>query len=384
MSAGNRAVIRMYFNTQVRFGAGVVETLPKELKLLGLSRPLLVTDPGLVAAGIAARVHALLPEGSPLFSDLPANPATEHVAAAVARYRDAGCDGLVALGGGSAIDLAKGVALMATHPGELRDYDTMKVIRKQGRPIGPQAAPLVAIPTTAGTGSEVANSALVIVGPGEKILLSNNHLLPKLAIADPELTLGLPRALTAGTGMDALSHCIESLCCVNENPPVKAVSVDGAARVWGNILTAVHEPGNLEARSELLMGAIEAGMTMANGLGAVHALSHALGGLPSPQLHHGTVNAVLLPAVMTFNAPHCEAHYARLRQAFGLAPGTDLIEAIRSLNTAIGIPAGLGAMGLREEQISAVAEAALRDINALTNPARPTQAEFEQMLRASM
>ena len=384
MSAGNRTVIRMYFNTQVRFGAGVVETLPKELKLLGLSRPLLVTDPGLVAAGIAARVHALLPEGSPLFSDLPANPATEHVAAAVARYRDAGCDGLVALGGGSAIDLAKGVALMATHPGELRDYDTMKVIRKQGRPIGPEAAPLVAIPTTAGTGSEVANSALVIVGPGEKILLSNNHLLPKLAIADPELTLGLPRALTAGTGMDALSHCIESLCCVNENPPVKAVSVDGAARVWGHIRAAVHEPGNLEARSELLMGAIEAGMTMANGLGAVHALSHALGGLPSPQLHHGTVNAVLLPAVLTFNAPHCETHYARLRQAFGLAPGADLIEAIRELNDAIGIPAGLGAMGLREAQIPAVAEAALRDINALTNPVRPTQAEFEQMLRASM
>ena len=377
-------MIRMYFNTQVRFGAGVIDTLPKELKLLGISRPLLVTDPGLVAAGLAARVQALLPEGAPVFSDLPANPATAHVEAAVVCYREAGCDGIVALGGGSAIDLAKGVALMATHPGELRDYDTMKVIRKQGRPIGAHAAPLVAIPTTAGTGSEVANSALVIVGPGEKILLSNNHLLPKLAIADPELTLSLPRALTAGTGMDALSHCIESLCCVNENPPVKAVSVDGAARVWANIRTAVREPGNLEARSELLMGAIEAGMTMANGLGAVHALSHALGGLPSPQLHHGTVNAVLLPAVMEFNRPHCGAHFARLHAAFGLPAGEDVVQAIRDLNRELGMPAGLAAMGFGEPLIPAVAEAALRDINALTNPVRPSADEFAAMLQASL
>ncbi|MFM7786419.1 MAG: iron-containing alcohol dehydrogenase, partial [Gammaproteobacteria bacterium] len=239
-------------------------------------------------------------------------------------------------------------------------------------------------PTTAGTGSEVANSALIIVGPGEKILLSHNHILPRLAIADPELTLSLPGALTAGTGMDALSHCIESLCCVNENPPVKAVSIDGATRVYAAIRRAVQDPGDREARSEMLMGSIEAGMTMANGLGAVHALSHAIGGLPEPRLHHGTTNAVLLPAVMAFNAPHCEAHYARLRQAFGLAPGADPIEAIRDLNAAIGIPQGLGAMGLREAQIPAVAEAALRDINALTNPVRPSQAEFEALLRASM
>ncbi len=374
----------MYFNTQVRFGAGAIATLPKELALLGLKRPLLVTDPGLVATGLAARVQALLPEGSPIFSDLPANPSTAHVEAAVACYRESDCDGLVALGGGSAIDLAKGVALMATHPGELRDYDTMKVIRKQGRPIGPQTAPLVAIPTTAGTGSEVANSALVIVGPGEKILLSNNFLLPRLAIADPELTLSLPRALTAGTGMDALSHCIESLCCVNENPPVKAVSVDGAARVWANLRTAVAEPGNLDARSEVLMGAIEAGMTMANGLGAVHALSHALGGLPSPQLHHGTVNAVLLPAVMEFNRPHCAAHFARLHAAFALAPGDDVVTAIRRLTRELGMPSGLAAMGVAETQIAGVAEAALRDINALTNPVRPTGEQFAAMLHASL
>lgn len=377
-------MIRMYFNTQVRFGFGAIAVLPKELATLGIARPLLVTDPGLVAAGLAGRVQDLLPAGSPVFSDLPANPGAADVDAAVAVYRAGDCDGIVALGGGSAIDLAKGTAVMATHEGLLRDYDVMKVIRKQGRSIGAQAAPVVAIPTTAGTGSEVANSALIIVGPGEKILLSHNHILPRLAIADPELTLSLPGALTAGTGMDALSHCIESLCCVNENPPVKAVSIDGATRVYAAIRRAVQDPGDREARSEMLMGSIEAGMTMANGLGAVHALSHAIGGLPEPRLHHGTTNAVLLPAVMAFNAPHCEAHYARLRQAFGLAPGADLIEAIRGLNAAIGIPRGLGPMGLREAQIPAVAEAALRDINALTNPVRPTQAEFEAMLRVSM
>ena len=377
-------MIRMYFNTQVRFGFGVIEQLPKELKILGLARPLLITDPGLVAAGLAARVLALLPPNSPVFSDLPANPATAHVEAAAACYRDNGCDGIVALGGGSALDLAKGVALMATHPGELRDYDTMKVIRKQGLPIGPQVAPMIAIPTTAGTGSEVANSALIIVGPGEKILLSHNHLLPKLAIADPELTLSLPRALTAGTGMDALSHAIESLCCVNENPPVKAVAIDAAIRIHSYIRTAVAEPGNREARSELLMGAVEAGMTMANGLGAVHALSHALGGLPAPQLHHGTVNAVLLPAVMEFNRPHCKAHFARLHAALGLATGVDVVDAIRALNRDLGIPTGLAAMGVGEALIPAVAEAALRDINALTNPVRPTAEQFAALLQESL
>jgi alcohol dehydrogenase class IV len=377
-------MIRMYFNTQVRFGFGVIEVLPKEMKLLGMARPLLVTDPGLVATGLAARVHALLPAGTPLFSELPANPDAGHVAAATALYKAGDCDGIVALGGGSALDLAKGVAVMATHPGELRDYDIMKLIRKQGRAIEPQAAPTIAIPTTAGTGSEVANSALIIVGPGEKILLSSNHLIPRLAIADPELTLTLPRALTAGTGMDALSHCIESLWCVNENPPVKAVSVDGAARVYANIRTAANDPGDRKARSEMLMGAIEGGLTMANGLGAVHALSHALGGLTAPKLHHGTTNAVLLPAVMEFNRPHCAAHYARLHAAFGLASGADVVDAIRALNAELGMPKGLAAMGLAEAQVPAVAEAALRDINALTNPVRPTQAEFEAMLRASL
>ena len=377
-------MIRLYFNTPVRFDFGAIELLPKELKALGITRPLLVTDPGLVASGTAARVHALLPSGSPLFSDLPSNPHADHVSAAVAMYAAGDCDGIVALGGGSALDLAKGVAVMATHEGELREYDVMKVIRKQGRPIGPQTAPVIAIPTTAGTGSEVANSALIIVGPGEKILLSNNFLLPKLAIADPDLTLTLPRGLTAGTGMDALSHCIESLWCVNENPPVKAVSVDGAARVFANIRTAVAEPANLEARIEMLMGAIEAGMTMANGLGAVHALSHALGGLPAPKLHHGTVNAVLLPAVMEFNRPHCATHYARLHGAFGLAAGADVVDAVRALNADLDMPRGLAAMGFTEALIPGVAEAALRDINALTNPVRPTQAQFEQMLRDSL
>jgi len=377
-------MIRLNFNTQVRFDFGAVELLAKELRALGMSRALLVTDPGLVATGLAGRVMGLLPAGSVLFSELPANPTVADVLAASASYRASGCDGIVALGGGSALDCAKGAALMATHEGQLADYDVMKVIRKQGRLIGPQVAPVVAIPTTAGTGSEVANSALIIVAPGEKILLSSNHLLPKLAIADPELTLTLPRALTAGTGMDALSHAIEALWCVNENPPVKAVALDAATRVYANLRTAVADPANREARSEMLMGAVEAGMTMANGLGAIHALSHALGGLPSPQLHHGTVNAVLMPAVMEFNRPHCGTLYDRLAVAFGLASGAALPDAIRMLTAELGMPRGLGAMGLRDGQIPEVAEAALRDINALTNPVRPTAAQFEAMLRAAM
>jgi hypothetical protein len=377
-------MIKSYFVTPVRFDFGAVELLPKELRALGIQRPLLVTDPGMVATGTAARVLGLMPADSPVFSELPGNPTAADVDKAVAAYRAGGCDGLVALGGGSAMDLAKGTAVMATHPGELRDYDVMKAIRREARPLTAAAAPIVAIPTSAGTGSEVSTIAVLVVGPGEKILLINNHLLPRVTLADPELTLSLPRSLTAGTGMDALSHCLEGYFSSNENPPAKAVALDGIARIVANIRTVYREPQNRQARWEMLMGALEGGMTMLNGCGAMHAMSHAIGGLHELNLHHGTLNAVLMPVVLEFNRPHCAALFARLEKALELPRGTSFIDVVRELNAELDIPGGLGAMGLQEHMIPAVAEAAVRDINTLTNPVRPDAAAYQRLFRQAM
>ena len=377
-------MIKTYFVTPVRFDFGAVNLLGKELRALGIERPLLVTDPGLVAAGLAARVLALMPPASAMFSELPANPTAENVDAAVAAYRVNGCDGLVALGGGSAMDLAKGAAVMATHPGQLRDYDIMKVIKREGRLVTSAAAPIVAIPTSAGTGSEVATTAVLIVGPGEKILLISNNLLPKVTLADPELTLSLPRALTAGTGMDALSHCLEGFFSSNENPPAKAVALDGVVRIVANIRTAYNEPDNREARSEMMMGAIEGGMSMLNGCGAIHAMSHALGGLHELNLHHGTLNAVLMPVVLTYNRPHAMALVARLNKALELPDGADFVDVLRDLNRDLNIPQGLGAMGVTEAMVPALAAAAMRDINTLTNPVRPDAAAYAALFQQAL
>ena len=375
---------KCYFMNQVRFDFGVVERLPKELKSQGIKRPMLVTDPGLVACGVAERIQSLLPQGSTLFSELAANPTAEDVDGAVKAYKEAGSDGLVALGGGSAIDLAKGTAVMATHEGLLRDYDIMKVIRKEGRVATSACAPIIAIPTAAGTGSEVATTAVITVGPGEKILLINDNILPKVTLADPELTLSLPRALTAGTGMDALSHCLEALFSVNDDPPAKAVALDGAARVFTNIRLACNEPDNRQARWEMMMGAIEGGMAMLNGCGSIHAMSHALGGLHELNLHHGTINAVLMPVVLADNKPHAEESFQRMLKAFDLDAGTDPIDAIHQINQDIGTPVGLGAMGFTENLIPQVSEAAVRDINTLTNPYRPVAEDYQRLLRTAL
>jgi len=377
-------MIKSYFVTPVRFDFGAVALLPKELKTLGIARPLLVTDPGMVATGTAARVLELMPAGAAMFSDLPGNPTAENVAAAVDAYRAGAHDGLVALGGGSAIDCAKGAAVMATHPGELRDYDIMKVIKREGRAITAAAAPIVAIPTSAGTGSEVSTIAVLSVGPNEKIVLINNHLLPRVTLADPELTLSLPRGLTAGTGMDALSHCLEAYFSSNENPPAKAVALDGIARSVANIRTAYNEPHNRQARWEMMMGALEGGMTMLNGCGAMHAMAHAIGGRHDLALHHGTLNAVLMPVVLEHNRPHCATLFARLEKAVELPEGTSFIDVVRNLNTDLNIPRGLGAMGVTESMIPALAEAAVRDVNTLTNPVRLDAAGYERLLRAAM
>jgi 4-hydroxybutyrate dehydrogenase len=218
----------------------------------------------------------LCPPEAPQFLDVPPNPTETAVEAALAVYKQDGCDGVVAIGGGSPIDLAKGVALLATHDGPLERYAAIL----GGLPlIGPAVAPMIAIPTTAGTGAEVGRAALLTLNDGRKLGFISPYLIPKRAICDPELTLGLPAGLTAATGLDALSHCIETLFSPRYNPPAEAIALDGASRIWRNLERAAQNGGDLGARTELMMGALEGGLTFQKGLGAVHALSHALGGL---------------------------------------------------------------------------------------------------------
>ena len=219
---------RIAYLTGIEFGPGVIASLPEATAELGMRRPLLVADKGVEAAGLLAKAAAHLPAGTPAFLDTPPNPTESAVLAALAQYRAEGCDGIVALGGGSPIDLAKGVALLATHDGPLEQY---AMIYGGLERITGKVAPVIAIPTTAGTGAEVGRAALLTLDDGRKLGFISPHLIPRRAISDPELTLGLPPGLTAATGLDALSHCIETFCSPRFNPPADAIALDGAGRI---------------------------------------------------------------------------------------------------------------------------------------------------------
>lgn len=362
--------------TQIEFDSGVVNLLPEVLLRVGIRRPLIVTDEGLVRAGIAKRIVDLL-QATPLtvFSKTPPNPTEASVLAATDCYLAGQCDGIVAVGGGSPIDLAKGVALLATHEGPLSRYAGMA-----GLPlIGAKAAPLVAVPTTAGTGSEVGRGALICLSDGRKLVFVSPHLLPKCAVCDPDLTMGMPPSLTAGTGMDALTHCLETFLSPRSNPPADAIALDGAERAWRWIERAVTQPDNRQARWEMMMAGLQGGLAFQKGLGAVHSLSHPLGALTDPTLHHGTVNAVILPAVLRFNAGHVGDKYARLLRAFGLPATADLANEVFSLNARIGIPPSLRTMGVPASAVDVVVAGAMADHSTPTNPRPVGPADFRAL-----
>lgn len=369
--------------TKIQFDFGALDALAGELAELGVVRPLLVTDKGIVEAGLLDRVaDSLGGTAKPaVFDGTPANPTEEAVEAAVAVYRNAGCDGLVAVGGGSSIDLAKGVALLATHDGPLERYAL--ILGGLSR-ITSKVAPLVAIPTTAGTGSEVGRGALITLRDGRKLGFIAPHMIPKVAICDPDLTLGLPAGLTAATGMDALTHCIETFLSPRVNPPADAIALDGAARAMRWLERAVADGADRQARWEMMMASLQGGLTFQKGLGAVHSMSHPLGGLKEPVLHHGTLNAVILPTVLRFNAGCVEDKFDRLRGAMGLDPRVDLAEAIERLNERLGLPRNLREMGVTEAMVPRMAQGAVADHSTATNPRPVDAAAFESLFAEAM
>ena len=368
--------------TTTHFDFGALELLPKELKKAGVTKPLIATDAGLVGAGIVDTVTGALEDGAAfaVFDETPGNPTEEAVTKALELYKSEGCDGVIALGGGSSMDLGKAVALLAGSGGPLDQYDPMLGGAKHIKKV----APVIAIPTTAGTGSEGSGGFVIILEDGRKMTFASPLLIPRAAICDPELTMGLPAGMTAATGMDAITHCIEAFLTPQVTPPAEGVALDGLWRGWQYLPRAVKDGSDRDARWQMMMCSTEGAMAFIKGLGAVHAMSHAAGRIRRLNPHHGTLNAVFLPEVLRFNEGACEAKYVRLRQAMGLEPGADLAKAVEDMNAAIGIPSGLAEMGLEESDIAELVEYAQKDLSARSNPRPVTAEDFEAMVRASM
>ncbi|WP_422029829.1 iron-containing alcohol dehydrogenase [Roseovarius sp.] len=366
--------------TTIRFGEGASALLADELAGLSLSRPLVISDAPLVEIGLVDRVTGSLGAGVPVFDGTPSNPTESAAEAAAEMYREHGCDCLVAVGGGSPIDLAKAVALRVTHEGPLAGY---AAIEGGVAKITDRCAPVIAVPTTAGTGSEVGRAALLTVADGRKLGLLSPYLIPVRALCDPELTYGLPPGLTAATGIDAITHCIETFLSPKFNPVADAIALDGLVRGWGHIRTAVAQPGDRAARREMMMCSLQGALTFQKGLGAVHSLSHPLGAVKSVNPHHGTLNAILLPEGLRHNEEAAREKYARLRDALGLPEGADIGAEVQGLTAEIGLPATLGALGLQEGIIDGIAEAAMRDHSTPTNAREITAEAFRQILVAS-
>ena len=359
--------------TRVEFGEGEIQRLPEFLEALRVSRPLIVTDKGIAAIGLLSQVTDLLGGECAVFDATPANPTEAAALEAHAAYQADGCDGVVGFGGGSALDLAKAVRLLSGHQPPLAQYTAVEggVHKIHG-----DICPMVAVPTTAGTGSEVGRAAVIITAEGRKLGILSPHMLPSIAVCDPELTYGLPPFLTAATGMDAISHCLETFMAPAFNPPAEAIALNGLAAGMRAIERATKDGSDREARRDMMLSALEGAMAFQKGLGAVHALTHPMGAIRELNLHHGTLNAILMPAVLRFNRPAIGAKWDVLGHYLGGEPDVQ----IAALNQRLDLPEGLDALGVTQAMLDMVSEEAPLDHCHGTNPRQPSVPEYRQIL----
>lgn len=359
----------------VYFDFGAVEVLGSALAELGIKRPLLVSDEGLVEAGVFDKVKAAMPSGTEysVFTGVRENPINGDVEKGMAIYRADNCDGLVGIGGGSSIDSAKAMSILAGHPGT-----TLFDFSGQPQNITKNCVPLIAVPTTAGTGSEVSRGAGIHTDDHTGTLgLGSPHIQPNIAICDPELTLTLPPFLTAGTGMDVVTHCVEGYLSNNINPPIEAVALDGICRVADYIERAVKDGSDREARWHMLMAAMQGGMSILAGLGPIHAVGLALS---EQGHHHGALVTAATPPVLNYFKGHEDDKLANLAQALGVGENGDAAQAVADLNERVGLPSGVKDLGYDLKDIDHVTKSAVDSHFNRTSPKVPTEAEYKQLI----
>lgn len=371
------------YPTSIRFGAGRIRELPDVCRTLGMQRPLLVTDAGLAKLPMvseAVRDCATSGLHCVVYSSVQANPVADNVMYGVATYQAGGHDGVIAFGGGSALDVGKAVGLMVGQARPLFDFedrdDWFMRVNVSGM------APVLAVPTTAGTGSEVGRAS-VIIDPSDhtKKIIFHPKMLPGVVIEDPELTLGLPPNVTAATGMDALSHCLEAFCSPSYHPLAEGIAVEGMRLIKEWLPVAVSDGRNVEARSHMLIASSMGATAFQKGLGAMHSLSHPLGA--HLNLHHGLTNAVVMPYVLVWNREAIAGKLQRLAAYLGLeAPGFDaVLKWVLALRSRVGIPHTLADIGVKDEHATQLAGQALADPSTGGNPLPMTEVRFQQLYR---
>ena len=374
------------YPTAMRFGPGRIAELAEACKSLGMTKPLLVTDPGLaglpmVADALAANQAAGLPTG--LFSDVKSNPVGKNVDDGLTAYRDGGHDGVIAWGGGSGLDAAKAVALMAGQSRPLWDFEDRGDNWLRADPAG--IAPIVAVPTTAGTGSEVGRASVILdESDHTKKIVFHPKMLPGIVISDPELTVGLPAHITAATGMDALAHCLEAYCTPSYHPMAEGIAVEGMRLVKEWLPKAVADGSDIEARAHMLVAASMGATAFQKGLGAIHALSHPVGALYDT--HHGLTNAVVMPYVLAFNRSAIEDRLTRLAAWLDLPNPSfqSVMDWVLELRKKLEMPHTLAAMGVTSERLDQLSEMAAQDPTAGSNPIPVGVPEMKEMFVAAI
>ena len=373
------------YPTAIKFGAGRISELAEHCKAVGIQRPLLVTDKALAGLPITAGALAVLEGaglGRAMFSDVDPNPNEHNMAAGIAVYQAGGHDGVICFGGGSALDLGKMIALLAGQTVSV--WDLEDIGDWWTRADASKIAPIIAVPTTAGTGSEVGRAGVLTNSEThKKKIIFHPKLMPAVTICDPELTVGMPRFITAGTGMDAFAHCLEAYCSPHFHPMSQGIALEGLRLVNEYLPRAYATPGDLEARAQMMAAAAMGAVAFQKGLGAIHSLSHPVGAVYGT--HHGTTNAVVMPMVLDFNRPVIEDRLARAADYLGIKGGFDGFRArVMELRTELGIPANLSAMGVEAARLDELTDMALEDPSCGGNPVEMTRENTRALFQAAM
>ncbi|WJS87349.1 iron-containing alcohol dehydrogenase [Paracoccus sp. TOH] len=373
------------YPTAIKFGAGRIAELAEHCRAVGIDRPLLVTDKALAALPITAQALDILEAaglGRAVFSDVDPNPNEHNMATGIAVYKAGGHDGVVCFGGGSALDLGKMIALMADQTVSV--WDLEDIGDWWTRADASRIAPIIAVPTTAGTGSEVGRAGVLTNSEThKKKIIFHPRLMPAVTICDPELTVGMPKFITAGTGMDAFAHCLEAYCSPFFHPMSQGIALEGLRLVNEYLPRAYASPDDIEARAQMMAAAAMGAVAFQKGLGAIHSLSHPVGAVYGT--HHGTTNAVVMPMVLDFNRSAIQDHLARAADYLGIAGGFDGFRArVMELRSIFAIPETLTRLGVQPERLDELTEMALEDPSCGGNPVQMTRENTRALFESCM